>query len=303
MSRARRRAGTGAGAGTGARAVVSAPVDSGVASLCPDPERRGGWTLLVDGVPQSYVDMEDPTHLEFEYVRRLASVVDLAADRRAAPGGRLRILHLGGGAMTLPRYLARTRPGCVQRVVEHDAALTALVRRVLPLPRGVDLRVRADDARAAVESTTPGRYDVVVCDVYGSARMPARLTSTEFLSAVARALRAGGVYAVNVADGPPLTFTRRQVATLRAVFAEVCLVAEPGVLRGRRFGNVVLVATDEGPLPVAALAKAAAADIFPARVVHGADLVRFVAGARPVTDATASDSPPPPRALFAVRKW
>jgi hypothetical protein len=133
--------------------------------------------------------------------------------------------------------------------------------------------------------------------------MPARLTSTEFLTAVARTLRADGVYAVNVADGPPLTFTRRQVATLRTVFAELCLIAEPGVLRGRRFGNVVLVAARAGGLPLAELGKAAAADIFPARVVHGPDLARFVAGARPVTDATASDSPPPPRALFAVRKW
>ncbi|MFS8479370.1 MAG: fused MFS/spermidine synthase [Micromonosporaceae bacterium] len=285
---------------TGPRAQVRAPVDSGVATLRPDPDRRGGWTLLVDEIPQSYVDTNDPTHLEFEYVRRLASVVDLVADR-GVPDGRLRVLHLGGGAMTLPRYVAHTRPDCVQRVVERDAALTALVRRALPLPRGVDLRVRAADARAAVEASAPGRYDLVICDVYGSARMPARLTSTEFLTAVARTLRADGVYAVNVADGPPLTFTRRQVATLRTVFAEVCLIAEPGVLRGRRFGNVVLVAARAGGLPLAELGKAAAADIFPARVVHGPDLARFVAGARPVTDATATDSSSPPRVLFGIR--
>lgn len=285
---------------TGPRAQVRAPVDSGVATLLPDPDRRGGWTLLVDEIPQSYVDIDDPTHLEFEYVRRLASVVDLVADR-GAPGGRLRVLHLGGGAMTLPRYVAHTRPGCVQRVVERDAALTALVRRALPLPRGADLRVRAADARAAVEASAPGRHDLVICDVYGSACMPARLTSTEFLTAVARTLRADGVYAVNVADGPPLTFTRRQVATLQTVFAEVCLIAEPGVLRGRRFGNVVLVAARAGGLPLAELGKAAAADIFPARVVHGPDLARFVAGARPVTDATATDSSSPPRVLFGIR--
>jgi hypothetical protein len=208
----------------------------------------------------------------------------------------------------------------VQRVVEPDVALTALVRRVLPLPRGADLRVRAADGRAAVEASAAGRFDVVVVDVYGGARMPARFTSVEFARAVARVLRQGGRYAVNLADGPPLDFVRGQVATLAAVFAEVCLIAEPGVLRGRRFGNIVLAAAagpvDDGPppaapradaepggidgggLPVAELARSAARDPFPARLLAGEELDRFVAGARPVTDADAADSPPPPPDLF-----
>ncbi len=272
---------------------MTEPVDYGTAALVPDAARPGGWTLLVDGTPQSYVDLTDPTHLEFEYVRRLAGVVDATAPA----GAPLRVLHLGGGALTLPRYVAATRPGSGQRVVERDAALIALVRRVLPTPRGIDLRVRAADAREAVEESRPDRYDLVVADVYAAARVPARCASVEFVTAVARVLRPGGRYAMNLADGPPLAFVRGQAATARAVFGDVCLLAEPSVLRGRRYGNVVLVAGDP-PLPVAALARAAAADAFPARLVHGADLDRFVAGARPVTDATAQDSPEPPRSLF-----
>jgi spermidine synthase len=267
--------------------------DLGIAELVPDADRPSGWTLFVDGVPQSYVDTEDPTWLEFEYVRRLASVVDTAAPA----GVPLRVLHLGGGALTLPRYVAAARPGSVQRVVERDAALTALVRRVLPLPRGADLRVRAADGRAALVSSAPGRFDVVVADVYGGSRMPARFTSVEFARAVARVLRPGGRYAVNVGDGPPLAFARRQVATLAEVFAEVCLTADAGVLRGRRFGNLVLVC-GAGALPVAELTRAAARDPFPARLLAGGQLDRFRAGARPVTDADAEDSPPPPRDLF-----
>jgi hypothetical protein len=276
----------------GARIVEH--VDLGTAELVPDSDRPSGWTLLVDGVPQSYVDTEDPTWLEFEYVRRLASVLDSAAP----PGLPLRVLHLGGGALTLPRYVAATRPGSVQRVVERDAALTALVRRVLPLPRGADLRVRAEDGRAAVESSAPARFDVVIGDAYGGAVMPGRFTTVEFAKAVARVLRPGGRYAVNVADGPPLAFTRVQAATVAAVFPEVCLIADPGMLRGRRFGNVVLVC-GAGGLPVQELARAAARDPFPARVLSGGSLDRFRAGARPVTDADAEDSPAPPRNLFS----
>lgn len=269
-------------------------VDLGTAELVPDVDRRSGWTLFVDGVPQSYVDIDDPEWLEFEYVRRLASVLDTAAE----PGAGLRVLHLGGGALTLPRYVAVARPGSVQRVVERDAALTALIRRVLPLPRGADLRVRAGDGREVVEATAAGRYDVVVADVYGGARMPGRFTTVEFARAVARVLRPDGRYAVNLADGPPLAFARGQVATLAEVFAEVCLIADAGVMRGRRFGNVVLVAGTAGPLPVAELTRSAAGDPFPARVLAGADLDRFRAGARPVTDADAADSPLPPPDLF-----
>jgi spermidine synthase len=247
---------------------------------------------MMDGTQQSYVDIEDPRHLEFEYVRRLGSLVDATA-----PAGRpLRVLHLGGGALTLPRYVAATRPGSVQRVVERDVTLTALVRRVLPLPRGLDLRVRAADAREAVEGSGPARHDLVIADVYGGGRMSRRFASVEFAAAVARVLRPGGRYAINLADASPLTFSRGQVATLRAVFADVCLMTEPGVLRGRRYGNVVLAAGDD--LPVAALARSAAQEVFRARLVHGADLDRFVAGARPVTDATAEDSPAPPEDLF-----
>jgi len=277
------------------KASIVEPVDYGIAELHPDRERPGGWTLLLDGYPQSYVDVGDPGHLEFEYVRRLASVVDLAAPL----GEPLSVLHLGGGALTMPRYVAATRPRSVQRVVERDAALVALVRRVLPLPRGAGIRVRTADARAAVEAIRAMRFDLVITDVYCAGKVPGRLATVEFAAAVSRILRPGGTYAVNLADGGPLAFTRGQVATLLSVFPDVCLLAEPPVLRGRRFGNVVLVAaTATGQLRLDDLAASAARDPFPVRLVHGDDLERFLAGARPVTDATATDSPAPPERLF-----
>jgi hypothetical protein len=276
-------------------ATLVAHVDQGLAELVPDPERPGGWTLFIDGYPQSYVDSADPVRLEFEYVRRLASIVDSAAPLRQP----LAVLHLGGGALTLPRYVAATRPRSPQRVVERDAALIDFVRGRLPLPRDADIRVRAEDARTAVEGYRDARFDIVIVDVYGGARVPGRLTSVEFVTRAARLLKPGGVYAANLADRAPLAFSRSQVATLGEAFGDVCLLAEPGVLRGRRFGNVVLAATTAANgLPVGDLAAAAARDPFPARLVHGDDLVRFVAGARPTTDATAVDSPLPPDNLF-----
>jgi spermidine synthase len=267
----------------------AARYDHGVIELVPDPGRPRGWTLLVDGVAQSYVDLDDPTYLEFEYVRRLASVVDAAAP----PGAPLSVLHLGAGALTLPRYVGHTRPGSTQRVLEWDPIL-----RELPLPSGADIRIDIADARAGVAASTD-RYDLVVSDVYQAARMPRSVASVEFAALVAARLRPAGLYAVNLADLPPLAFSRTQAATARTAFGDVCLIAEPGMLRGRRYGNVILVAApDSDGLPLHRLVTAANRDPFPSRVVHGAALDRFLTGAKPVGDAKAKDSPAPPPALL-----
>jgi spermidine synthase len=193
--------------------------------------------------------------------------------------------------------VAVTRSGSRQRVVEIDQPLTDLVREYLPLPRGARVRVRPDDARAGLAALRTATADVVICDVFAGARTPAHLTSTEFAAEAHRVLRPGGLHVANVADGPPLTFARTQAATLRSVFRNVCLLAEPGTLRGRRFGNLVAVASDT-ELPIDGLVRRCARDPMPSRVVHDADLERFTGTARPVHDVDAVASPEPPAGVF-----
>ncbi|MFI7607773.1 spermidine synthase [Micromonospora sp. NPDC049366] len=249
--------------------------------LVADPVRRTGRMLLADGVEQSYVDVADPCHLHFDYVRRMASVADAAAPTGAA----LSVLHLGGGALTLPRYLAATRPGSAQLVVERDEAVVELVTGGLP-PLAPEIHVEIADARDAVVAAPPDSYDLVLADIYRAARMPRHVRTVEFVAAAARTLRPDGIYLVNLTDLPPLVSTRVQVATLRAVFADVCLVADRRMLRGRRYGNVVLAAaTRPGRLPVARITTVALRDPIPGVVLHGPALERFMAGARPATDA------------------
>ncbi|MEV7729799.1 fused MFS/spermidine synthase [Streptomyces sp. NPDC087917] len=261
----------------------------------PDVDRERAWLLTVNGAPQSYVDLDEPEHLEFEYVRRLAHVLDSAAE----PGAPLDLLHLGGGALSLPRYAASTRPGSRQTVVEFDAELLELVAEHLPLEPSARVTVHAADARAWLEEAPAASADVLVADVFGGSRVPAQLTSVEYARAAARVLRPGGLYVANLADGAPFAFLKAQLANFGAVFGESALLAEPGVLRGRRFGNAVLLASDS-PLPVEALARCCAADAFPARVVAGEALARFARGGRPVADADAVASPEPPAGAFSL---
>jgi spermidine synthase len=269
------------------RLGVLQPVGLGIAELVPDPGRPAGWTLLIDEVAQSYVDLDDPTHLEFEYVRRVAALIDVMR-----PAGQpMRVLHLGGGALTLPRYVAATRPGSEQWVIERDAVLAALVRRVLPVPGESAIEVVIADARDVLskdhrdDRRIPSEFDLVVADVYRGARLAPGIATTTFADEVVERLGPGGLYVVNVTDLPPLTFSRRQAATLRSSFADVCVIGEPGMLRGRRFGNVVFAAAPaRDALPIPRLAVAVARDRRDGRVLHGATLDQFIGGALPMRE-------------------
>src|SRR5215475_4731567 len=133
--------------------------------LLADPDRPRAWTLLVGSTPQSYVDLDDPRYLEFEYMRRIGHLLDLARP----DGVPLRVLHLGGGALTLARYVAATRPGSAQLAVDDDADLVDLVRERLPLRqpgrRGSArdagrIRVRVGDARDVLADLADASFDV-----------------------------------------------------------------------------------------------------------------------------------------------
>ncbi|MEU3892111.1 fused MFS/spermidine synthase [Streptomyces sp. NPDC029041] len=274
---------------------VARPVDHGFAKLMPDVDRERAWLLTVDGAPQSYVDLDEPAHLEFEYTRRLGHVLDVVAE----PGRALDVVHLGGGALTLPRYVAVTRPGSRQDVVEADRGLLQLVTDHLPLPEGADVALHTADARAWLENAPADSADVLLADVFSGSRVPAHLTSVAYVREAARVLRGSGVYLANLPDAAPFGFLRSQLATLADSFEELALIAEPGVLRGRRFGNAVLVAGSRA-IDVAALARLTAADAFPARVEHGSALRKFIGDARPVRDADAVPSPEPPDGAFGI---
>lgn len=264
----------------------------------PDRWSRGSYTLIVDGTPQSHVNLDDPTQLFFEYVQRIGHVID------QLPDGPITAVHLGAGALTLPRYVEATRPGSRQQVVELESDLVDFVREHLPWSRSASIRVRHGDARAVLEKFPAGlrgAVDLLVVDVFGGARIPAHVTSLEFYAAAARLLAPGGVVCVNVADGPGLAFARGQAATLLAATGHVAALAETQILKGRRFGNVVLVGSAT-PLPLEWMPRLLAGGPHPAKVVSGGELVAWIAGAPIATDATAVASPPPSKNIFQVNR-
>ena len=266
-------------------------IDGGEAELLRDADRDGGWVLVVGGVPQSYVDLSDPTYLDFEYMRLMGDVVDCIETPV------LDAVHIGGAGCTLPRYIAATRPGSRQVVFEPDGALVRLVRERLPLRHVPGIKIRITDGRTGMAGLAAQADDLVVLDAFSEASMPVELATREAALEAARVLRPGGVYLMNVADGFRLAYARRVVATVRSVFRHVLMLGEPGVLRGRRFGNLI-VAASARPLPVEELTRRAAGGVFRARLMAEDELAGFCAGAAVLREGDDIEAPVPPPEVF-----
>jgi spermidine synthase len=213
-------------------------------------------TLVLDGREAGVVDLEDPRRLVFGYMRRIADLID--AFRPA--GSAIDVLHAGGGACALPRYVDVTRPRSRQIVWEIDPGVVALAREHLGLRAFPRLRVKVGDAAAMIALRPERSADLVIGDAFDGPHVPAALSTADYVQQVRRVLRPAGVYALNVVDVPPLAEAHHHDALIRDVFEHVAWVAPPGVLRARAPGNLVLLASAV-PLPLAALRRAAAAAI------------------------------------------
>lgn len=257
---------------------------SDMEALIAPAERIGGWSLWLGVVEQSHVDLEDPSVIRHEYLRRIANVLD--ALRPA--GAPIRALHLGAGALTLPRYVQHLRPGSAQTVIEIERELVSFVVSALPLPAGTELTAICGDARESVSALPPASLDAVVLDIFTGEESPAHLACTEFYAELLELLDADGVLLINIGDGPALRFASAQIRALddacsAAGLSGPWVLADRSMLTGRYPGNLVLAAggalsggaVEEqrraweaaGPHPAAVLDPHAARDLA-ARCAH-----------------------------------
>jgi MFS family permease len=249
------------------------------AVVSADPERATGRVLLLDGAPHSYVDLDDPTYLRFGYAKAIASVIDASY-----PAGRpLRAYHLGAGALTLPRYLDRERPGTRSLVSEIDPGVIRIDTERLGFRAGTGIEVRVEDGRLGLGRLPNDSQDLVVGDAFGGISVPWHLTTSEAVEQVERVLTDNGTYAVNMIDRGPLGFARAEVKTLTEVFDHVALAAEQDTLSGNGGGNLVAIASDR-PIDVAAITGQLAGRGSDWAVISGPELVSWIGDAKVLTD-------------------
>lgn len=243
----------------------------------------GCFIVRVGGREQSYVDLNDPTRLAFDYVRRVGDVLDALAP----PSEPIRVVHVGGAGLTLPRYVAATRPTSAQVVLEPAENLTARVRDELPLPRRSGIKVRAVDGVTGIAALRDGYADVVVVDAFERGNVPVGLVEAEHFAQIGRVLLPTGCYVLNLVDQAPFTLARDTVAGLREVFTSLMISAEPATLRGRRPGNLLITAGRNG-VPLADLRRRAASSPAPYQVLDDRRVSDTFGGGHPLRSRTGA---------------
>lgn len=265
-------------------------IDTGTAELISDDDRHDSWLLKINGVQSSHVDLADPLRLDFEYMRWMAALIESHWNT----GAKLRALHLGGGACSMARYLAAAYTHARQVVVEIDGRLAELVRAWFNIPRAPLVKIRVGEAREVLESLTDGSRNVIIRDVFAGPYTPEELTTFEFTAQAKRVLTGGGIYMVNCGDAPNLLRAKQEMATIGSIFPHLIVIADPPMLKGRRYGNVIIAGSDEPIGDDPKLARQLLGGGVPAQVWDDARVRQFCAGAAVLHDES-EDEPVPPR--------
>ena len=271
----------------GGGAIVVAPGGCDVettyhcALVVTDPDRASGRVLMLDGAPHSYVDLDDPTHLQFDYAKVVVSAIDTAYPE----GLPLRVYHIGGGGLTLPRYLEQVRPGTSSLVSEIDPGVVKIDTEQLELKTGHGVEVRVEDARLGIGRLADDSHDLVLGDAFGGVSVPWHLTTREMVSEIARVLTEEGVYVINLLDYGPLGFARAEVATLTEAFDHVALATEADTLtQGEKAGGNLVVIASNRPLDIASIGTRISERSAEWKVITGAELVAWTGDAAVLTD-------------------
>lgn len=266
--------------------VGSYPIDTGLAEIESDPYGANRYILKVNGVPSSHVDLDDPGYLDFEYMRWMEPIFLTGYPPEDYDGRarKLRVLHLGGGGCSMARWVASRYENARQVVVELDAKLAELVRTNFQVPRAPLVRLRVGDAGQVLPTLSEDSRDIIIRDVFAGSTTPRQLTTVGYARQAQRVLDAGGVYILNCGDTADLAGARAEAATLLSVFKHVALIADPPMLKGRRYGNIVFLAGDE-PLALGpAFERSLRTAPLPAQLVSDSAVARFAGSAAPIED-------------------
>ncbi|WP_423183155.1 spermidine synthase [Arthrobacter sp. NyZ413] len=263
-------------------------IDTGDCELVADPDNSNGWLLKINGVMSSHIDVAEPLFLDFEYMRWIAALVESKWPPEIRP--KLRALHLGGGACSLARYFHAAYPEARQVVVELDGKLAEYVRGWFDLPKAPLLRIRVGEARAVTETLTSGTRDLIIRDVFAGAYTPRALTTREFNEHAQRVLAPGGLYVVNSGDAPDLKNARADAATIADTFEHTMIIADPAMLKGRRYGNMIMAGSHEPFGDDPQLARKLLGGAVPAHIWNDAQVRAFAVGARVRHDPAPSSS-------------
>lgn len=257
--------------------------------LFPDPQNMGAFYVRFGPTSQSYVDPYQPDLLMFQYVAHIALILENSVLRTPADQ-RLRFVHIGGAGMTIPRFVAHLRPGTAQVVCEPDAELTEEVRRKIPLPPRSGIKVRDVDGRTGLAAMPSQWADVIIVDAFKELIVPGELVTEEALDDLRRIVRGDAMVIFNVTDRAPFAWAKKLAGGLNQRWRTTMIGMESDVYKGRRFGNLLMMATDGKP-DLREIERESSRRMFGYRWITGKSAQKWPGGAEPYTDDTVTDSP------------
>lgn len=216
-------------------------ISTGTARLEKVDGEADAYVLHVNGVPSSSITLSDPRRLDFEYLEWMMRALEVQTD------GPLRVVHIGAAGCALARAVHAERPGSRQTAIDIDAQLLDYARTWFDLPKSPALATRAGDGAVEIGTFRPGALDVLVRDAFSGDSVPAPLQTEEFFAGCARTLGESGLYLANVPDSGDHRVLRAELEALSPSFAHIAAASEPAIFKGRRRGNVVVIAS-QSPL-------------------------------------------------------
>jgi spermidine synthase len=174
--------------------------------------------LVLDHLIHSYTDLGNPLYIEYEYIRVYEEIVRWQAAKR----GPFRVLFLGGGGYTFPRFIEASYPDAGVDVVEIDPEVTRVARTYLGVSDTTRIRSFNEDARwFLMNSKEKGGYDFIFGDAFNDLSIPYHLTTLEFAQQLKRLLKPDGLLMANVIDSFKVgLFMPSYLRTLEEVFGK-----------------------------------------------------------------------------------
>ena len=198
-------------------------------------------TLVLDHLIHSYVSLDNPLHIEYDYEKIYAEVMKWMYK----PQSPFKSLSIGGGGYTFPRYMELSYPKAHIDVVEIDPEITRVVYKYLGLPRDTRIRTFNTDGRWFVMNCKE-KYDIIFTDAFNDLSIPYHLTTREFVRQLHGTLNDDGILMSNVIDNfQKGAFLPSYLRTLGEVFGErnVYLISIRPDFKNVRISTFIVVAT------------------------------------------------------------
>ena len=175
-------------------------------------------SLVLDHLVHSYTDLSEPLYLEYEYIRIYEEMVRWQSSKRKS----FKVLFLGGGGYTFPRFIEAKYPNAEIDVVEIDPEITGVVKKYLGISQKTKIHSVNEDGRWFVMNCkTQGGYDFIFGDAFNDLSIPYHLTTKEFAVQLKRLLKPDGLLLANVIDSfQKGAFMPSYIRTLEEVFGK-----------------------------------------------------------------------------------